>query len=167
MSKLRLADYANIAQVISAAAVFVSLLYLGYQISLTNKAIEASTVQSVLAQTSSTYFENATNEGLAPALARAADGRTLSTEDKLRIQYMWMGVFSNYENQFYQYRAGNLPEAIHRAYGARIHKQVTTIAADFWDANGNLFSQPFRTYVNTLGQQQGASAPASSPSSPP
>ena len=108
--KLKLSDLSDIAQILSATAVFVSLVYLGYQISLTNKAIESNTVQSVLAQTSNTYFENATNEGLAPALARAADGEDLSTEDRLRIELMWMGVFSNYENQYYQYRAGNLPE---------------------------------------------------------
>lgn len=147
---LKLSDFSDIAQIVSAIAVFVSLLYLGYQISLTNKAIEASTVQSVLAQTSNTYFENATNEGLAPALARAADGETLSTEDQLRIEMMWMGVFSNYENQFYQYRAGNLPEPIHQAYGVRIHRQLTTIAADFWQANSAQFSTPFQNYVAGL-----------------
>ena len=117
---MKLRDVADLAQVVSAIAVVISLAYLGYQVGLTNKAIEASTVQSVLAQTSSTYFENAANEGLAPALARAADGQILSTEDKLRIEFMWMGVFSTYENQFYQYQAGNLPEEIHQSYGARI-----------------------------------------------
>ena len=148
--KLRLSDLGNIAQVISAIAVVVSLIYLGYQISLTNKAIEASTVQSVLAQTSNTYFENATNEGLAPALARAADGVELSTEDKTRIELMWMGVFSNYENQYFQYVAGNLPESIHRSYGVRIHRQLNTIAGAFWDENQHLFSEPFQAYVSTL-----------------
>ena len=148
--KLKLSDFSDIAQIVSAIAVFVSLLYLGYQISLTNKAIESSTVQSVLAQTSNTYFENATNEGLAPALARAADGSELSTEDQIRIELMWMGVFSNYENQFYQYQAGNLPEPIHRAYGARIKRQLDTIAGEFWAANGRLFSEPFQAYVQDL-----------------
>ena len=152
-AKLSLADLSNIAQVVSAVAVFASLIYLGYQISLTNKAIEASTVQSVLAQTSNTYFENATNEGLAPALARSADGVDLSTEDRLRIEMMWMGVFSNYENQFYQYQAGNLPEPIHNAYGVRIARQLNTIAGGFWDENKMLFSQPFRSYVNKLPRE--------------
>ena len=147
---MKLSDLSDIAQIVSATAVFVSLLYLGYQISLTNKAIESSTVQSVLAQTSSTYFENATNEGLAPALARAADGTPLSTEDQLRIEFMWMGVFSNYENQYYQYRAGNLPEPIHRAYGERIRTQVSSGAKDFWRENQQLFSSPFVGYVNDL-----------------
>lgn len=148
--KLKLSDFSDIAQVVSAIAVFVSLLYLGYQISLTNKAIESSTVQSVLAQTSNTYFENATNEGLAPALARQADGLELSTEDKIRIEFMWMGVFSNYENQFYQYQAGNLPESIHRTYGMRIKRQTESIAAQFWASNSALFSVPFQEYVAQL-----------------
>ncbi|MEM9623345.1 MAG: hypothetical protein AAF993_16970 [Pseudomonadota bacterium] len=113
--QVKLSDLSHMAQIVSATAVFVSLVYLGYQISLTNKAIESNTVQGVLAQTSNTYFENATNEGLAPALARSADGLKLSTEDRIRIEMMWMGVFSNYENQFYQYQAGNLPEPIHHA----------------------------------------------------
>ena len=148
--KLKLSDLSDIAQILSATAVFVSLVYLGYQISLTNKAIESSTVQSVLAQTSNTYFENATNEGLAPALARAADGEVLSTEDKLRIELMWMGVFSNYENQYYQYQAGNLPESIHRSYAARIKRQLTTIAGEFWVENESLFSEPFQAHVENL-----------------
>ena len=145
--KLQLSDLSDIAQIVSALAVIASLVYLGYQLSLTNKAIEASTVQSVLAQTSNTYFENATNEGLAPALARAADGSALSTEDQLRIELMWMGVFSNYENQFYQHQAGNLPEPIHKAYGVRIRRQLDSIAGDFWTQNRLLFSEPFRDYV--------------------
>ena len=155
--KLRLSDLADLAQVISATAVIVSLLYLGYQISLTNKAIESSTVQSVLAQTSSTYFENATNEGLAPALARAADGLALSTEDEVRIELMWMGVFSNYENQFYQFQAGNLPEPIHRSYGKRIARQLSTIATEFWATNQMLFSEPFQAYVRELMSEEGQS----------
>ena len=150
---LKLSELSDIAQVASAIAVFVSLFYLGYQISLTNKAIEASTVQSVLAQTSNTYFENATNEGLAPALARAADGADLSTEDTIRIELMWMGVFSNYENQYFQYVAGNLPESIHRSYEVRIRRQLDTIAGEFWSENSGLFSEPFRTYVRELQQR--------------
>lgn len=150
LMKLKLSDFSDIAQVASAIAVFVSLLYLGYQISLTNKAIESNTVQSVLAQTSNTYFENATNEGLAPALARAADGLELSTEDQIRIELMWMGVFSNYENQYYQYQAGNLPEPIHRSYGRRIKRQIDSIAREFWASNSILFSVPFQKYVAEL-----------------
>ncbi len=152
--KIKLSDLADIAQVVSALAVIVSLVYLGYQIGLTNKAIEASTVQSVLAQTSNTYFENATNEGLAPALARAADGLELSTEDALRIELMWMGVFSNYENQYFQYIAGNLPEPIHHAYGVRIERQLSTIAGEFWEENGHLFSKPFQQYVAQLQSKE-------------
>lgn len=147
---LKLSDLSDLAQIVSAIAVFISLLYLGYQISVTNKAIEASTVQSVLAQTSSTYFENATNEGLAPALAKAEDGQLLTTEDRIRIELMWMGVFSNYENQFYQYTAGNLPEPIHDAYGRRIQDQLSTLAGEFWVAKGPLFSEPFQAYVAAL-----------------
>ena len=148
--KLNLSDLSDAAQVVSAIAVFVSLLHLGYQISLTNKAIESSTVQSVLAQTSSTYFENATNEGLAPALARASTSQPLSAEDRIRIELMWMGVFSNYENQFYQHRAGNLPDPIHRSYGVRIATQLSTNAEEFWQQNQQLFSEPFRRYVESL-----------------
>lgn len=158
MKPLKLADLADIAQIVSATAVFVSLIYLGYQLSLTNKAIEASTVQSVLAQTSNTYFENATNEGLAPALARAADGVTLSTEDRIRIEFMWMGVFSNYQNQYFQYVAGNLPESIHASYGVRIQRQLATIAGEFWAENQGLFSQPFRDYVAALVREGGGPA---------
>ena len=152
--KLQLSDLSDIAQIVSALAVIASLVYLGYQLSLTNKAIEASTVQSVLAQTSNTYFENATNEGLAPALARAADGSALSTEDQLRIELMWMGVFSNYENRFYQHQAGNLPQPIHKAYGVRIQCQLNTIAGEFWAENRLLFSDPFRAYVESLMVEQ-------------
>ena len=148
--RFKLSEMADLAQVVSAIAVFVSLIYLGYQISLTNKAIEASTVQSVLAQTSNTYFENATNEGLAPALAKAADGRELSTEDTIRIELMWMGVFSNYENQYFQFIAGNLPESIHRSYERRIQRQLSSIAGAFWEENQGLFSKPFQDYVTRI-----------------
>ena len=78
MRKLRLADWASIAELISAIAVVISLLYVGLQVNENTNEIRAANRQQITNRAHSATMLAATSPELAGAVAKVADGTNLT-----------------------------------------------------------------------------------------
>ena len=88
MSKLRLSDWANIAEVIGAVAVVASLLYVGVQVQENTREIRATNRQQLVGRAHESTNRFAVNPQLTTIIAKVADGDSLTASEALQYGYL-------------------------------------------------------------------------------
>ena len=105
--KLRLSEWANVAEIIAAAVIVASLVYVGFEINQNTRALQTDSYQNVLAMISTTNHILATDEEF-NRLFRAAENSPddLSEEEWMRFvefnlsrvglwEYLYLGTLEN------------------------------------------------------------------------
>lgn len=110
--KGKLQEYALIAEIVSAAAIVLSLVFVGLQIRDNTRASEATMYQNSLAYN----IENLLAYGEDPATARVMNAFTLEDSDGLtedetaQAMYLFTATYRTIENLYLQYEAGMISE---------------------------------------------------------
>jgi hypothetical protein len=146
MNKLRLSDWASIAEVIGAVALVISLIYVGYQIKANTIEVRATNRQELVSRSLIATHTAASSPELARALAKAAEGETLTTLEMAQYTYFVRGMQYDIQEAYLLYIEGRLDEAywltrasIFKAYmetsgGREVysrHKALGVLHADF------------------------------------
>jgi hypothetical protein len=121
---MTLSDLANIAEIVGAIAVVVSLVYVAIQVRQNTESVRSATLQANTALWS-TLLSGLAEPGIVEAYATGLSGR----KDISRLQYtqfflLCRGVFAAFENQHYQFRSGILDEETYRGYERAISEQL-------------------------------------------
>ena len=111
MTKLKLSDWASIAEVIGAVAVVISLIYVGYQIRANTIEVRAINRQEFVSRSLVATHTAASSPTLAGALVKSAEGATLSAEELAQYQYFVRGMQYDIQEAFLLYMEGRLDEA--------------------------------------------------------
>ncbi|MDH5277142.1 MAG: hypothetical protein OEW88_12030, partial [Gammaproteobacteria bacterium] len=88
MRKLNLSEWANVAQVVSAIAVVISLLYVGYQIRANTSQIRAANRQELVNRSHSASLSFAENPELSAVLTKVAAGESISSTEQRQFSYV-------------------------------------------------------------------------------
>lgn len=110
--KMKLADWANIAQIIGGVAIVASLIFVGVQIQENSRAVRSGTFQAIM-ESDMTVIATLMND---PELSRLYATFTNSpgslTEAELfRVVFFYIMAFRQFENVYEQFINGILPEA--------------------------------------------------------
>ncbi|MFC1662359.1 hypothetical protein ACFL3S_13055 [Gemmatimonadota bacterium] len=98
-----------IGEVIGAAGVILTLVYLAHQIRQNTRAIRAQTHQAITAANLGMAMSMAESEGLAEVLVRGlADFDSLDPADRLRTVGWFNSILKFGENTHYQFLQGGL-----------------------------------------------------------
>ena len=81
---MALRQVVDVAQIVSAVAVVISLVYLADQIQQNTATIRLTNAREVMEASRLTSLNMATNEGLADVLRRSDDGEELTRTDLFR-----------------------------------------------------------------------------------
>jgi hypothetical protein len=111
--KLKLKDFASIAEVIGAIAIFISLIYVGIQVNDSTRAVRSATANELAASLSALYIE----VGIDPKASQVLmDGFTnpesLSREETVQFVYIMHGLFLQYQAAYYLSQEGTLDEEL-------------------------------------------------------
>ena len=137
-----------IAESIGALGVIASLIYLATQIRQNSRSVKAESVRQLLGQSSDLFLATATSAEVTAATAALVPDLT---EDEHRLAMLAAAVFTNFENGYYQYLAGSLPEEIHQSYVRRIQSIMTTPwASSYWQDAKDRYTEPFQQHVNSI-----------------
>jgi hypothetical protein len=146
MNKLRLSDWASIAEVIGAMAVVISLIYVGFQIKANTIEVRATNRQELVSRSLIATHTAASSPELAGALAKAAEGAPLTPVELAQYRYFVRGMQYDIQEAYLLYHEGLLDEAYwltraskFRAYmqssnGREVYKRHKTLGvlhADF------------------------------------
>ena len=107
---LKLSDWASIAEVVSAMAVVISLLYVGFQINQNTNEVRAANRQQLVSRSHSATLSTAASPELAGAVAKAGDGSTLTSLELSQYGYLVRSMLYDVQEAYLLYREGRLDE---------------------------------------------------------
>jgi hypothetical protein len=143
VNKRSLQDWASIAEILGAAAVVVSLLFVGFQISDGNRETRAATAQAALDSEMSFQAELLRYAG---TWEKVTTGVPLSDREEQRrgiVLYQMMQTLN--ENRYHQMKSGYLPYEPSALLGA-----VSWPMYDVWIESGGYQSRSrdYREFLN-------------------
>ena len=140
-----------VGEIIGAAAVVISLIYLAIQIRTQNAESRAAAMHDISVgwRAASEQF---TNGELAAIFIKAnRDFDSLSESEALQFVAGVHGIFRVFEEAYHQYQAGrldsNLWAGMNRQYASYL---AASAFQRYWVMRGYQYSQDFQNYVNEL-----------------
>lgn len=142
-------DLGAIGEIIGAAAVVASLLYLAVQIRQGSRIAKASTTQALLGY--SAQMNTAAAGNVAPVMAKVLSGEELAPDERYQYFAYMLATFAQSWQAHHQYTNGMLEREVFEAYERRtLSFLVRPNARDFWKRNRFRFSTTFCEYVDGL-----------------
>jgi hypothetical protein len=141
---------AAIAEAVGALAVFVSLVYLAYQIRQNTASIKASSYDSFVSHTSSLAALLLSNEDLGRAWGRGlAKPDELNPTDRQRFHSLMLRFYRQLESAHRQSASGLIePDLFGVWWQEALQYAREPGAAAWWRANRQFFTTTFREFAN-------------------
>lgn len=109
--KLSLSEWANLAEVVGAAAVVVSLLFVGVQVRDNTAEIRATNRQQLVGRAHEATRSFAVDPGLATILAKVESSESLSDAEAIQYGYLIRATLYDVQEGFVLNREGRLDDA--------------------------------------------------------
>jgi hypothetical protein len=139
MPKLRLAEWASIAEVIGAVAVVVSLIYVGIQVRDNTEAVLAANRQQLIGRGHTAITSIATSPELAAAYAKLARGDKLTPAEQMQYAYIVRAMLYDVQEAFLLYREERLDEEYWKTRAALFDAYMKQeLARNIYDRNKSL-----------------------------
>lgn len=142
-----------IGEIIGAAAVVASLVYLATQIRQATKMSRATT-RNAIAESAQRLAQDLTeNQGMAEIIVKHVSEIPLDPVETLRLQGRCHRDMRHYENIYYQARAGLLSDD--EWFGFRKYLMAlfeVDAYREYWKHEGELYSEVFRDEIDSILQ---------------
>ena len=145
---MTLQDLTYIGDLVAAAGVVASLVYLSIQIRRNESTTRAATTQELLSKS----IEILLTHDKDSALIKAETGESLTDIEKALLDRSHFALFSHFNNAYHQNLSGKLDEEIWDMFNARILKNVRKMP-DFdlwWEKYSENFTETFREYIESM-----------------
>jgi len=152
MKKLKLSDWSNVAEIIAAVAVVLSLVYVGLQINQNTAAVQASTHLSLIAYGRDQAEILVTNPDLAALVAKAnAAPSTLTKLEKDRFFEFTTWTMSVWEAAFLFWKDGLMNDNLWTAYEAYYGELSQHPGMKlFWKETREIWEKEFMQHVDKI-----------------
>ncbi len=129
MTKLRLTDWASIAEVVGAFGVVISLIYVGLQVRDNTEEVRATNRQQLIGRAHSATIGAATSPELAAAIAKLTNGETLTPAEKVQYGYFVRALMYDVQEAFLLRQEERLDENYWRTRSALFESAMIQEAA--------------------------------------
>ncbi len=163
MRKLQLSEWSSIAEVASAIAVVISLVYVGIQVHRnTVTQIQAST-QTLVSDINRTYATIAQNAELSCIYIRGlADFSSLSTHEKIRFSAFGMMATRSMEELHAQWLEGLVDAQIWRGFDRQMSTEIQAPGfSQWWALRRDYFGEEFQAFLDSRIAEGPGSQPVS------
>lgn len=107
--KLKLSEWANVAEIVGAAAVIISLVYVGYQVNDNTSAIRSAALNDTSVAVQAWYQELGSNRQASDLWFNAMTSpEPLSTNDEFQFMMMHHAVMLGFQNSYLLTQEGTL-----------------------------------------------------------
>ncbi|HEX6066480.1 MAG TPA: hypothetical protein VFZ04_19740 [Longimicrobiales bacterium] len=151
-----------IAELVAAAGVVVTLLYLAVQVRQNTKALRAATFQNIIGFATG-FAERVAGSGEFAAIFETgmADLEALDESERLRFHFQLIALLRRFENIHYQSRMGLIDDEEWEGLRAALHSIMFRPGSRaWWKGNAHLFNSSFREFLDgrlAANDAQGAS----------
>jgi hypothetical protein len=118
MTKLRLTDWASIAEVVGAFAVVLSLVYVGMQVRDNTAEVRAANRQHLVRRAHTATIGIGTSPELATAFAKVASSETLTPREHVQYRYFVRAVIYDVQEAYLLHQEARLDEEYWRTRSA-------------------------------------------------
>ena len=148
----RLSDMAHLAEIIGAAAVVVSLVYVGIQVNDSVGASRSASVNDANVALQNWYMEVGTNEQASTLFYRGLMSReALPAEEEFQFLMTFHGVFLAFQNSYWLTEEGTLdPELLEALTAAILGVKDTPGMRRYWRQRKSYLNASFAEYVELL-----------------
>ena len=139
-----------VAQVVSAAAILLSLIFIAIQIRGNTQALRSQSYFNGLTHGQRPFELLLENPELGKIIeAGYADSENLKSTDKERFNLHTFMLFNAWEYFFYQHRDHSIPKQLFLGTDAHMRMLLSTKpgVASFWDEYRHAYEEPFLSYV--------------------
>lgn len=145
-----LQDFAALAEIVNAAAVIVTLVFLVISIRQNTQAQKVLAVESLTAAITALNVPAMESPALGEALAKAtADWNSASREQRTMAHYFLFSIFKLLETAWYQQRSGTLDPAQWVGWDDMLRRQYHSpgVKNGWWPYRRTSFSPDFQAYL--------------------
>ena len=155
--KLKLSELANIAEVIGAFAVVVSLVYVGVQVNDSNSAVRSASVNDANVAVQEWYMQIGSDMQTSRLFYGALmSDEALTNEDEFQFIMMFHGVFLAFQNSYLMSEEGTIDsELVDGLTGAILAVKDTPGMKRYWRQRRATLHPRFVRYVDELLKQDG------------
>lgn len=141
-----------IAEIIGAAAVLVTLIYLARQVKHNRESVESATAESIMSTLITTTATAASSPGLSGLLIRGQAGMdSLSEDERSQFVFWFTGYFRIIEQAYHHYLEDNFKTELWEGHSRHFHAMVKTQGVyRFWSLRKSIFTPEFQVYVEEL-----------------
>lgn len=150
--KLKLSEYAQIAEIISAFAIILSLIFVGFQLRDNAKATRSATANTTIASMSSWYAGmGQSREASTLFLSAIEDPDAHSREEWYQYVMSMHALMLNFQNSFYLAEEGTLDHEIRDSLTAVIAGVKDQPGFHrYWAQRRDIFFPEFQNYVDDI-----------------
>ena len=150
--KLKLSDMASVAEVIGAAAIVISLIYVGVQVSDSTRAVRSATANETASALSNWYGQLGTSEQASQVFINGiTDPDSLSREELFQFVIQMHGLMLEYQAAYYLSQEGTLDTELQESITNTLLgvKDMPGFAL-YWEQRRDLFKPSYRDYIQEL-----------------
>lgn len=157
MTRLKLSDWAALAEIIASGAVITSIVYLSIQVRENTNAVQAATFQELINASDLYLLTIAQDSTLTSLVDRAGeDPASLTPLERRRYFYTQRAFWRNMENAFFQRQRGLLGDAEWSVYQRIMCEQPDRGEQDTWAEHRVHMSEPFISFVEACTDLESA-----------
>lgn len=152
MKKLTLSECAQFAEVVAAAAVVVSLIYVGLQVSGSTRAVRSASANATSAALSSWYAELGMNQQASRLyFTGMTNPESLSAEDLFQFVVQLHGLLLEYQAIYYLSQEGTLDTELQESVTKTLLgiKDLPGFRL-YWSQRRSVFQNSFRRHIDDL-----------------
>ena len=153
--KLKLAEFASIAEIIGAFAIVISLVYVGVQVNDSASAVRAASANDANVALQSWYMQIGSDQQTSELFYKALTSEeALSNEEEFQFLMMLHGVFLAFQNSYLLAEEGTIDAELREAITSAILGVKSLPGMDrYWRQRRSYLHSGFADYVDRLLEQ--------------
>lgn len=158
--KLKLSQYASIAEIVGAFAVVLSLIYVGIQVNDSASAVRAASTNDANAAVQNWYLQIGTDAQTSEIFYDGlVSQEPLSTHDEFQFLMIFHGAFLGFQNSYLIAVEGTIDDELVGALtGAIVLVKDLPGTRRYWRQRKSTFHKDFADYVDGLLKLESTSA---------
>ena len=150
--KLKLSQYAQIAEIIGAAAIVFSLIFVGFQLNDNAKATRSATANATIASMSSWYAGMGQSQQASAVFMNAIEDPDAYTREQwFQVVMSLHALMLNFQNSFYLAEEGTLDHEIRDSLTSVIAAVKGQPGFErYWEQRRDIFFPEFQSYVDAI-----------------
>ena len=153
MKKTGLTEYAQIAEIVAALCVVISLAWVAIELRMNTNEVRNSNAMELINMATQNQMMLASSD-ISELFWKASINEELTPAEAARLNLLFNGLIQEVESAHYQFEQGRLDSQIAAAWDVRLLGILSsTVGQNYWQQSKILYTERFQQHVERLISQ--------------